>query len=553
MGKIYIYGNEQSMSWGAAIGELIPLPPMTHNQYAQIHDFVIGSVMQMEHNSKIILDLDATDPALALTVALHIRLSVCDLKMKSFCPILLVSNFSLLTFLSLGECSQFFLAQACYAFCTPSEVQYAIKAISGLDSDIFLSAFLDKIQIHPDDTIGTHSMANQWGADVLNRIVSNDDPAESDEIADAKKKLYYKYVYLNTVPISEIVNDSQRKEYRRNEKCNALNKKILLIDDEASSGWETVMKKWLYGYSVFDTVNQPIKKYGDIPENIRNRIAGDFYDLYLLDLRLLGSQEDDIYDTSEFSGMNVLRLIKEKNIGNQVLIMTASNKAWNMKALLDAGADGYYIKESPELKLPKSFSEANFRSFSRDVRKALDSGYKKEIYRQIVSLKRMITCSSKISGELASEINSTLSSAGSQLQKAKTDLDFAYAFLSLFQVFELICKDYITPNRRNTWMINHDTPLYYYDTDGQTPIRLTVISEEHPSIKRRITGIYIDVCSGTNCNFIRENLFLDIDRRNAFVHNDASKLSDVNIKKVFHAGGFTHLLSTIEVVLKGII
>jgi DNA-binding NarL/FixJ family response regulator len=29
-------------------------------------------------------------------------------------------------------------------------------------------------------------------------------------------------------------------------------------------------------------------------------------------------------------------------------MFTASNKAWNMKALLDAGADGYYIKESPE-------------------------------------------------------------------------------------------------------------------------------------------------------------------------------------------------------------
>ena len=553
MGKIYICGNEQSMSWGAPIGELIPLPPMAHNQYAQIHDFVIGCVMQMEQNSKIILDLDAADPALVLTVAFHIRLSVDDLKSRAFCPILLVSNFSLLTFLSLGECSQFFLAQAGYAFCTPSETQYAVKAVTGLDSNTFLTAFLNKIQILPDETIGTHSMANQWGADVINRIVSNDDSDETDEIVDAKKKLYYKYVYLNTVPISEIVSDSQKKEYRRNERCNALQKKILLIDDEANRGWETVMKKWLYGYSVFDTVNQQIKKYDDIPAIIRNKISEDFYDLYLLDLRLLGSQEDEVYDTSEFSGMSILRSIKEKNIGNQVIIMTASNKAWNMKALLDEGADGYYIKESPELKLPKSFSEANFRSFSRDVRKALDSGYKKETYRHVDLLKQHINCSTKIDGDLASEINSTLSLADSQLQKAKTDNDFAYAFLSLFQVFELICKDYITPDRGNTWLINYDTPLYYYDTDGHTPIRQNAISEEHPSIKKRMTGIYIDVCSGTNCNFIRENLFLDIDRRNAFVHNDASQLSDVKMKKVFHADGFTHLLSTIDVILKGII
>jgi len=552
MEKIYIYGNELSNGWGVSIGELIPLVSSLNDDYS-IHDFVVNSVTLMDSNCKIVIDLDAIDPAIALTVALHIRLSVMDLKEKSFTPILLVSNLSLITFLSLGECSQFFLSQAGFAFCTPEHVQYDVKALEGLNANNFTTAFLNKIQISPDATVGRHSMANLWGADVLNRIISKDDFVESEEISKEKKKLYYKYVFLNTVPIEEIISGTSAKSFRRNEMCNALQKKVLLIDDEADKGWSFVLKRWLFGHATFDVVNAPISDFNDIPEGIRKRITSDYYDLYLLDLRLLGSQEDDIYDTDEFSGMKVLRYIKDSNIGNQVIIMTASNKAWNMKSLLDAGADGYYIKESPELKLPKSFSEANYKSFSLDVKQALNSGYKKEIYRKVKSIIRSIKGSTKIDGDLANEIISNISSAQHQLQIASSDKDFAYTFLTLFQVFELICRDYIKPDKNNTWIVNYDMPLYYYDTDGQIPIRQKVISEEHPSIKRKITSIYIDVCSGNNCKFIRESLFVDVDRRNAFVHNDTAKLLDPQITPIFRATGFTHLLSTIEEIIARIL
>ena len=552
MEKIYIYGNELSNSWGTSIGELVPLVSSLNDDYS-IHEFVVNSVARMSSNCKIVIDLDAIDPAIALTIALHIRLSVMDLKEKSFTPILLVSNFSLITFLSLGECSQFFLSQAGFAFCSPEQAQYDIKVLEGLNVNNYVTAFLNKIQINPDDTVGRHSMANQWGADVLNRIISKDDFVESEEISKEKKKLYYKYVFLNTVPIEEIISGTSAKPFRRNEMCNALQKKVLLVDDEADKGWSFVLKKWLFGCATFDVVNTPVSSFDDIPEGIRKRITSDYYDLYLLDLRLLGNKEDDIYDTNEFSGMKVLRSIKDSNIGNQVIIMTASNKAWNMKSLLDAGADGYYIKESPELKLPKSFSEANYKSFSLDVKQALKSDYKKEIYRKVKSIILSIKGSSKIDGDLANEIVSNISSAQHQLQIARFDKDFAYAFLTLFQVFELICRDYIKPDKNNTWLVNYDTPLYYYDTEGQIPIRRSVISEEHPSIKRKITSIYIDVCSGNNCKFIRDSLFVDVDRRNAFVHNDTTKLSDSQISPIFKADGFAHLLLTIEGILKGFI
>ena len=50
-------------------------------------------------------------------------------------------------------------------------------------------------------------------------------------------------------------------------------------------------------------------------------------------LRLNGAAEDGQLVPEEFSGYKVLRRIKELNRGNQVIMLTASNKAWNLKAL----------------------------------------------------------------------------------------------------------------------------------------------------------------------------------------------------------------------------
>lgn len=50
---------------------------------------------------------------------------------------------------------------------------------------------------------------------------------------------------------------------------------------------------------------------------------------------------------SEYSGAKILDEIKSDNFGTQVIMYTASNKSWNMRELIGKGADGFYIKESP--------------------------------------------------------------------------------------------------------------------------------------------------------------------------------------------------------------
>lgn len=101
-----------------------------------------------------------------------------------------------------------------------------------------------------------------------------------------------------------------------------------------------------------------------------------------------GVAEEDTFRPEEFSGMKILKAIKEQNKGNQVIMFTASNKAWNMKALLDAGADGYYIKESPEYVFPASYSDSNARELYDSIVSCFCNGYLRNVYSKIKKIKK---------------------------------------------------------------------------------------------------------------------------------------------------------------------
>ena len=556
MGKTFILGNNTKTSWASGLGELLTVPTFAINDYEKVHDFVCQKIDATDETDKVIIDLDAVNPALALLIALHIRLSVADIKTAAFVPLLFVSQLPLQSFLKYGECSQLFLMPRGTYFCMPEEVSDALEIIEGLSVDNYKSDFLSQIHISPDAEIGRHSMANQWGADVFNRIVSKDDRVVTPEIASAKKKLYYKYVFLNTVDIKALINGNTNVDERENVRFNATGKNILLIDDEADKGWSFVLKDKFFTNGNIEVINSVIADYNDIPDEKRKKIESDFYDLYLLDLRLLGTKEDDIYSADDFSGMKVLKEIKRINNGNQVIILTASNKAWNMKALLDAGADGYYIKESPELKLPMSFSNANFLSFKDAVEISLNSGYKKNTFRKINGLLSKIT-ESNISEFTKNELEYVLNQSSKQVLSAKNSLDFAYAYMTLFQAFEFVTKEYISETETG-WILNNSTSLYRYSTFGKFAKQKEEIVKVdgkniYPSILDKIINIYVELGGYNDSAFINDYIRKSIDIRNAFIHNDTSKYSQEDTQKIYKQDGFNLLLETVEVIINSII
>lgn len=554
MGRIYILGSKDDTTWAGGVGELVTVPVMTVNDSAEIHDFVCTAFTSAPDDGRVVIDLDVIDPALALTIAMHIRLSVQDIRQRAFMPLLFVSCLPLQSFLRYGECSQLFLT-AGTAFCSPEDVALEVQAVTGLTVANYVTAFLDKIHIRPDATIGRHSMANQWGADVLYRLVCQDTPAETDEIVKAKKKLYYKYVYLQTAGIQEALGNTGREDYHRGSMLlEASEKRILLVDDEAGRGWRDVLGKWMHLCRVFDVEDRRIAGYDDLRKDIREKIEKDYYDLYLLDLRLLGNEEDAVYDAAAFSGMKVLKKIKEQNRGNQVIVMTASNKAWNMKALIDAGADGYYIKESPEQQLPLSFSKANFESFKSDVVRALNQGYKRRLCRDMEQLAGAIQSSTRLAGDWADELVSILHSSLRQFLPAKTGPEFAFSYLNLYQAFEVLCRHYITEDGTDGWLIDNRYELKKYDTKTKgseiKPLGRIIPGEtKHPSIHDRLLGIYVELCKGEDVKFDSKNLWPAIWRRNAFVHNLEKESQYPENKKIYNEKGYRALFETLRKLL----
>ena len=535
MEKIFILGNESSKEWANSIGEIITVPSsMAVNDYAELHDFTCRLFQAKEKPTKIIVDLDAIKPEIGLYIALHMRLSPADIGEAALLPLLFVSDLQLQSYLSYGECSQLFLCPQGVAFCHPDDVEETIKVLYGLNCDDYQTSFLDYIHIHPDATIGHHSMANQWGADVLNRIISDDVFDIIDELVKEKKKLYYKYIYVKTNSIAEIINHSTHSVEKNRLRCiSAENKNILLIDDEANKGWKSVMEKWLYGAKL-DDVSTPLSSYEDIPKATRTKIEASEYDLYLLDLRLRGIEEDNIFNPDEFSGMNILKKIKELNPGNQVIMMTASNKAWNMKALIDAGADGYYIKESPEFQYPMAFSKANFISMWNAVEKAFKKTYMKEIF---VSLNKI-----KISlpeDDFGESISTQLDIAFDLILRAEKPEQYAFAYVSLYQVIEIVTEHYVhqeeiilsgnNNSRLFRWKLNNGDYIKDYSWDSRT--RTYTPQNEVQTVGERtvfpqwkkVAGVVFQEWNLQEHLLVQQLSYL-IEKRNGFIHNDKSIL-----------------------------
>lgn len=586
MAKIYILGSKEHTTWAGGIGNIIPIQVMTANEFEKIHDFVVHNFATASKEDAVVIDLDAvSESAVALSIALHIRLSISDICQAVLMPIVFVSSLPLQSFLRLGECSQIFLTLSGIAFCQPEMVRDAVEALEGLSPETYKSDFLDQIQIHPDAETGFHSMANQWGADVFNRIISESDDKVCPEIDKDKNKLYFKYVYANTVNLNDVFNYVKPKSQGVNQTIDASGKNILLIDDEADRGWSTVLKKWLFKRKKFDVINQEIGCYEDIDANIKTKIESDFYDLYFLDLRLLGPKEDDIYSAEDFSGMKVLKAIKEKNRGNQVIMFTASNKAWNMKALLDAGTDGYYIKESPELKLPLKFSIANFEALKHNVKEALNSGYKKVIYREIRELLSNIQ-GSNIDDVTKNELGYVLQQSSKQVLSAKNSLDFAYAYMTLFQAFEFITKEYIHESEDGKkWIVNDMIELCTYRKKKRwvNPTEYTeyyvrgnsILKEEgnngsnnddtnsndqtksskrnnSPTLFQKMMAICMEIAHITDVIFI-SRMGTCIERRNVFIHNVANKYYEPENRKIDTSEGFSDLLDVLTKIITSII
>jgi hypothetical protein len=224
--------------------------------------------------------------------------------------------------------------------------------------------------------------------------------------------------------------------------------------------------------------------------------------------------------------MKVMQKIKSLNPGYQVIIFSASNKVWNLKALLDAGADGYYMKESPELGFSSDFSKQNYLRFREDVKSCFDRNFLRTLFVSYEEILQKINSFTTYSDDFKEELKNQFQLFWNMILSAKTKTQFAYSYITLYQVIEMINNQFFTKNNDNTWTIAGCGNLldWNWNTESKQYENInTVFSGNKPPESLKLTGLYFQKWKGNEHNFVSDLHYL-IQKRNEFIHNDKNIL-----------------------------
>lgn len=148
--------------------------------------------------------------------------------------------------------------------------------------------------------------------------------------------------------------------------------KVLLIDDKANLGWKQILEK------VFPIQGMVIEVATDYTSAIE-KIKGK-YDLIFLDVRL-NAVDHEKFKVEDFSGYKILKDIKNEflsvNFATPMILMTATNKIWNIDAFRNYGVDTYYIKEHPNYVFDKETSKKNYENLKNNFDRLRLEGIKR--------------------------------------------------------------------------------------------------------------------------------------------------------------------------------
>lgn len=517
-----------------------------------IHRWLISNKTILSAAQKIIIPVRlGTEDAeyMGLYVGLHIRLTK-ELEDVRLLPILFITDDSKEEILTnqinnnKEKSALLLFTKGSYLLSAFSLDEYISRPLLNIEETTLLEQVVPSLNIENTKDPG-HQLANDWGAFRLAKFAGYTLKLEKPA------SLYFKY--KDSFTNNEIVPNANNTIGLFNESCKAL-----LIDDNATSGWSETLKHILRskivnpGKSVsldVITLFDDALKYADYIN----------YDVVFLDLRLLKEEDksNQINSIDDFTGTKVLKVIKEINPGIQVIIFTASNKVWNIEKLLELGANGYYIKESPEYILSTRFSKDNYDEFIKTIQTCLLRKPLKEIYTLSQNIKSIITTlvkNKKIDKSFGKSVQQYIELSNKIIDAARTENDYAMGYLVLFKCIELINDNYITEDSPTNWRITSDGPLkqFRYNKGNNTVASVTPISFTNnlPSTFEKIAGITSQVLGFTNVDVL--DLYHNVQRRNKFIHPDESgTLTPIQLaenKIIFTYEGYTKLIKSLDLI-----
>ena len=320
-----------------------------------------------------------------------------------------------------------------------------IANLKSLTEEEYFYDFYNHIKILQNENIGKHSIANSWGAFKLAQVTGNLNLFDGNlDFKKLRGELYFKYINaIANTGLSDISSESFEKVLIND------NKRILLIDDQAGKGWDLVLSS-VFQKATFDVVkkneNETFQSFYNRAKNesLKEKSHLPFWDLILLDLRL--DENEDIGENAnklaiEYSGAKLLKEIKANNQGTQVIMFTASNKAWNMRELQNIGSNGFYVKESPEFNSDDLFSTENFKSLAQQIDDCFKLGFLKRIVYKSNRIKDCLNKCIVSDSDFKERTIRNLKISFELFSMCYKDEKFRnYGYLQLFQIIEDFVK-----------------------------------------------------------------------------------------------------------------
>ncbi len=509
MEKTYMIGLRERSEFQTL--EYPELPPPVSDEDSVIHNYVVEELLEIDFQNLVIF-FSKEKMVLAMKLALHIRLTEV-LDSKRLCKIILISDLLLDTVIRVTGSYCHILYTKGTKFLqnpTPQILSSVLHKLDHLNPDDFKNDFLKQILIQPDETIGRHSIANIWGALKMEKSAGMNVLKDNVDVGMKTKGLYFKYLQALQYDYKKLKPSGLKIIGKINlnkpSQIDVVGKRILLIDDEANKGWgkllQTIFR--IEKSRDFEIINERVGEYDDFSPESKNLIENGNFDLFLLDLRLRGNEEENIIKTENFSGFKVLKKIKSFNSGNQVIIFTASNKTWNLMNLIENGADGYYLKESPEYSFTDEIANESFRSFCKSVKEALQMSYLRKFRVEIDTLKQKDFSYKNIDFKDFTEKSFQHLEAIYRLLQLNRKQDiviFRSVFLLFYQIIEEYCrlKSIYDGSNQILTLSNGKYKKAFEEKDDDIMSALTFVKEEIKTSKRpKLISIRNQPCLLTN-------------------------------------------------------
>lgn len=412
------------------------------------------------------------------------------------------------------------------------QIMHILENKPKITDEEYKNIFLERIQIRPPSNYATHhSITNEWSilrwaktlATSDNESIANDDDIATIE-AKISSSLYFKFLSAK-FPIKEN-NLIDVKKLKLNNSG-----RVLYIDDEAAKGWTE-----LFCYLFHDKCE--LKEFdGDLGYAFKGRDKQEIIDLsfekvkefkpdiVILDLRL---HDDDFEGCApdEISGVQILKKIKEHNKGIQVIIFSATNKIWNLLELQKVGADGFILKESPELSIDPDFTKQSIENLCKTVDECLKMKF-------LIELNKI---NFTIENHLVTISNSSLDKGLMALSKIKLkneiklQLDIIYdclkntrdidkkenylnlSFISIYKIIELINDYFIENNKKNYVLKSSKYPIQEFNPSSKI---FENLKREYPTTMDKFFNVI-----GLELNLKTETFFnqlLDFNSKRTYI------------------------------------